>query len=426
MIVHRYASSDRSSERGTALVMMTFAAAALAGLSAALLGLSHSGALEQRSSKELVHARYVAEAGISAAVFDLECHGTGNLGSEDDPVEWGQTSYWVTRLDVPDPGGPEPLVQLIATGIDDRVGSRVEAVLEPHRSTIFRWAAFGDEFTMLNSFARVDSYNSTLGTYASQTYADPDASLGTHGLTNGDVGSNANILLYANSKVFGDAVCGPTSSTTETVNADVTGSSSPAAETMELPPIEVPSFPSSGALTVTGTQTLASGNYNFTSMRLQAGTTLNVVGPAKIVVANDFQIRSHAKLLVNATNGPVEIWVEDDFVVGSNTLMSSTTNTPLDLRINLLSDNVISPEVIVDLDVIDFDSNAKMYGTIYAPHAAIEVDSNFELFGSLVARSLDLDSNSRIHYDESLGTAESLSEVTYSVLCWRPLPFHLD
>ena len=51
-------------------------------------------------------------------------------------------------------------------------------------------------------------------------------------------------------------------------------------------------------------------------------------------------------------------------------------------------------------------------GTIYAPNAAIDIDSNFELFGAIVARSLHLDSDSKIHYDESLATMSSSSSST--------------
>ena len=64
------------------------------------------------------------------------------------------------------------------------------------------------------------------------------------------VGSNADIDLFQNSSVHGDAVCGPTSTTTVNGNATVSGSTTPAPDLVELPPIVVPTYASSGALTM--------------------------------------------------------------------------------------------------------------------------------------------------------------------------------
>ena len=92
------------------------------------------------------------------------------------------------------------------------------------------------------------------------------------------------------------------------------------------------------------------------------------------------------------------------------------------VRINLLSDNVINPEVLVDLDDVDFNSNSKIYGTIYAPNAKVTIDSNFQLFGAMLAREIDLDSNCFIHFDEDLLNATASGPPMFETLCWRELP----
>ena len=147
---------------------------------------------------------------------------------------------------------------------------------------------------------------------------------------------------------------------------------------------------------------------------------LTIIGPAKIV-CDDFKLKSASEVLVNASAGPVEFFVINDFILNSNTRIHSTTESPLDIAFNLLSDNILDPGIDVnfDEDLVDFDSGSKMFGTIYAPNAEITIDSNFELYGSLVARRVDLDSNCRIHYDETLMTAGEAAEVTYETLCWR-------
>ena len=69
------------------------------------------------------------------------------------------------------------------------------------------WGAFGDESMLMDSNAMVDSYDSSLGTYASQATngTDPDHYAGE----SGNVGSNGNIDLLANTVVHGNATPGP-------------------------------------------------------------------------------------------------------------------------------------------------------------------------------------------------------------------------
>jgi hypothetical protein len=201
----------------------------------------------------------------------------------------------------------------------------------------------------------------------------------------------------------------------------VTGSTTPAPEDITLPPLSIPTLASSGDRTINGTVNLASGNYRYNTLNMKAGAILNVTGPATIVTTN-FLMRQNTQFRVNATNGPVKIYVYDDFVLSSNAQMFALDYDPDKLQLNLESDNVIDPDVTVELDVIDFDSNTKIFGTIYAPNAHIEVDSNLELFGAMMARSIDLDSNARVHYDENLARARSNGDVVWQQVAWRALP----
>ena len=132
---------------------------------------------------------------------------------------------------------------------------------------------------------------------------------------------------------------------------------------------------------------------------------------------------SNTKLIVDASAGPVEIYVVNDFVLNSNSLVASTTYTPADVAIYLQSDNVIDPNLNVDLDDVDLDSNVEVYGTIYAPNASIDINSNFELFGAVMAYELHLDSNSYIHFDEALLNNFPVGPPDYRAMLWRSMAF---
>jgi hypothetical protein len=338
----------------------------------------------------------------------------GDVGSSEEPEQWGTSRFWVTETAL---GGD--LFQVRATGLEDRAGASMELVLREVPNTIWRYGAFGREFLHMDSNARVDSYDSTLGSYISQAVNGSGSSAWAR--TNGDIGSNGDILLEQNAKVWGDSIAGPDHTTTVLGNAIVTGSTAAGTAQIDFPAIEVPTYTNYGSVTLNSNVTFATGNRTYGTLRVGTGRTLTITGPANIVCSN-LILSSNSAIRVDATNGPVEIYVLDDFDMNSNTSIRSNDYDPLDVKLNLLSDNVINPEVIVELDEVDFDSNSYIYGTIYAPTAAITFDSNFELFGAIMARSLDIDSNSRFHFDEALVDATASGLPTYETVCWRDIP----
>lgn len=398
---------------GVALVFMALGLASVLALSASLLVLVRSHSKEQRGSFEDQGSRYVAQAGLAQAMYQLQRSTSGVVGSPGHPASFGTSSYVVEAENV-----GSDLIRLRSLGIEDRERTRLELVVRSVPSTIWRFGAFGREFLHLDSNARVDSYDSTLGSYASQAVNSSGSS--QYALSEGDVGSNGSISLDQNANVWGDAAAGPGHVTAVLGNAAVSGSTTPRLDSIELPEVPVPSYTSYGALTVTGSVTIAASNRAYTTLRVNANKTLNVVGPANLVI-NSLDLRSGGRIVVDPTNGPVTLYVLDNFLMNSNTSMASTRSWPRDLRINLLSDNVINPEVDVDLDVVDFDSNSKIFGYVYAPNAAITLDSNFEMFGSLVARSLDIDSNARFHFDEALIAATASGDPEFETVSWREI-----
>jgi hypothetical protein len=205
-------------------------------------------------------------------------------------------------------------------------------------------------------------------------------------------------------------------------NATVSGSKTPASTPQSLPPITVPTIATSGVMTPAKNTTvnLASGSYHWSNAALATGSTLNVTGPATLI-CDSLRLASNSKIVINASAGPVQIYVINDFVMSSNTHIYPTSYNPADVTINLQSDNIIDPDMIVDLDQIDFQSNSDLYGTIYAPHAKVSINSNFELYGAIIARDLVLDSWSRVHFDETLLTSNANNLITYSRVCFRVL-----
>lgn len=414
-MIIRQTRGRSSLERGGALVSMALVAAVLATVSVGVVSMSLSGHKERQSAHEDIHARYVCQAGLANAVYDVQRGQSGNLGSPQYPVTWDESQFYVQRSTL---AGGE--IQLTATGLDDRKGARMELVMREVPSTSYRYGAFGREWFHLDSNAHVDSYDSTSGDYASQ--AVNGSGSGAYANTEGDIGSNGPITIDQNAVVWGDAPAGPGQTTTVLGNAEVTGSTAAATSLQSVPTVTVPSLPSLGNLTVNANATIPSGSFRYGAFTVNSGKTVTVIGPATIVCTN-FELKSNSSFIVDATAGPVAFYAIDNFKMGQNTVMRSTTYDPHQLSVNLLSDNVFNPETDVTVDTVDMLSNTKLYGTVLAPDARIEINSNFELFGSIVARSMDLHSNSFIHFDESLNVLSEIGAPDWDIMSWRMLAY---
>jgi hypothetical protein len=389
--------------------------AGTATISLALLITTSASGREARGAREQQAAVLAAEAGMNAAYVDFIAGGTGALGSAANPTELGGATFFVESVDMGD-----DITSLIATGLQDRAGSRLQLVLRRTIEINPLFAAFGDEGVTMDSNAFVDSYDSSLGPYGNQDNNGSGSS--SYANANGNVGSNADISLRSNSVIHGDATPGPAGSVSIVGNAEVSGATVASVALQDMPPLEIPTGTSLGNYSLSGTGSLGPGTFFFDDFTLTSNSTLNVTGPITLVV-NSATLNSNAEMLIDAANGGAEIYVYDDFILDSNTLLTATSFDPADVTLNLNSDNVIDPDNEIDLDAVDFDSNAKMYGTIYAPNAYVEINSNFELFGAVVARRVHLDSNSKVHFDENLLTADQNAQPIVETLFWRELPY---
>jgi hypothetical protein len=401
--------------RGGAIVMVTVLIIALAGLSIALLGQTNASLKESNSNKERLNVRLVAEAGLNAGYLNLRNGGTGNLGTGNAPVAYDGSTYWVAAANA----GPQRIT-LTSTGTGENQTSRVAMTVEQIITPFFKWAAFGKEKLITDSNAHTDSYDSTLGTYAAQAVNGNGATL--HAKVKGHVGSNGNITMKQNTKVWGNAVPGPGMVTTIMGNAQLSGTSTPAATPVDMPAIDLPSVSVTGAFTVAGVKTIGPGSVHYSTLLTNTNATLNVIGPMTLI-CNSFTLGSNSKLLVNATNGPVKLYVVDNFILNSGTQLRSLTSSPKDLQIQLLSDNILDPLIDVNFvpDTLILASNSSLHGTVYAPNAKVAINSNFQIYGSLVARDVLLDSNSFVHFDEDLLLHGPQGVPHYARLSWRML-----
>lgn len=408
---------------GGALITVLIVIMLLACFAAALLELSMSRSTRTLRLERHVKALYLAESGVNVDLDDINHGGNGNKNATT-PVTLGDGTYTATTTR--EPGLEAVRIRGEGRCFDDVRVVEILAVRQRNNLKAFQYAIFGVNGVHLDANAMVDSYDSAKGKWETQA-VNRIRSIEYAGLE-GNVGTNASQLtMDSNSGVLGNTAPGPNGNVQNSGNSFVTGARKPLAEPEYFPVVPVPdgyqSWRNPGSVprdyvNNKVNEVLPSGTYYFTRFILNSNVKVSITGPATVVV-DRFEMNANVNLNIDATNGPVNIYSTGRFVMSSNVVLSSTTQTPSNVTIysTLDSSTMTDPEVVFSIR-----SNSDFYGSIYAPKTNVTIDSNFDIYGSLVGGMININSNSRIHYDTQLREKETVVWGPYVVKHWREIP----
>lgn len=355
------------------------------GLGAAMATLGFRAGKSADASIDDRKALFVAEAGLYEGWYALRAGaGNGTLGSADQPVRMGDGMFWVTGTTL-----PSGRVRLVSTGLVGGGRAALKADVVPgEEAPLFRYTIHSDEDLTLNEGVTLDSYNSAVAPY------DPiNLTNGIlHDGTNGDAASNADVLLNNDASIFGDAVPGPGHVVRFANSTYVHGSTTAAEQPFLFEPIAAPSVPSSGqmALPARGVGSLPAGDYGFDDFIIGTEATMTVIGPAVIVTRN-FSGGKDARLLIDATNGPVTFFVQGTYSHYRHFTPDSVAGSP----------TAVAFMIEGEQDIV-FPSTTDVRGGYYAPNARILFANDCEAWGSFAGRRIEMSSSMRFHYDEAL------------------------
>ena len=437
----------RSRERGGALVLAVITVVVLASLSAAFLSIATFQARTAARAAVAETALTVAESGVDYAIYRMNNWAVPDVNASDPPIDVSEVSIDVdgepmqaTSMTIPigDPRiGARAIVFIIPPYEGVKGSYRIRAVgkyqdeergvdvfVSPEVTTLFDAAAFADEKLVFGTNARVDSYNSEAGDYDGQVSGHGNEA---HALTNGSLGSNGDILVDVNAKVWGNVAA---AGEAELVgNASVSGAVAdsnpgPAPEHKELPPIEIPldvsAIPASAILVPTNdSRTILPGDHHFSSISTNSNSTLTIQGPARILV-DDLDVASFSNITFDTEGGSVEIYGTGRFNIDSNANVSSMSERPTDVSIWITTDNYTGYENSPDGNPalpVNIDSNSALHATVYAPSAVINLNSHGSLYGAVIGKKITIDANFELHYDESILAGKASG--AYAARFWR-------
>ena len=376
-------------QRGYVFVVSLAFAAVLSILCGSLLLRSASELGQSIRASNQSGAFHLAEAGVDRVMDNLHYGTTTNIAS----TALSRGTYWaeVTQIE-------SLRYQVVAHGLSAGELRDIEATVALTPQSVFQYALFGNQQVNVSGNATTDSYDSRLGSYASQIPTH-DGDVGTNSTSAGGVSVGGSIFVDGQ-VVVGPDVSDPNSLVTGYDPAFITGGTSPPTDTQDvvsapatfpLQPVVVPPELTCNDFTVQGhtTQTLSPGTYCYRNLTIQGNATLTASGEVTVYVTGELTAQGNS--VVGVVNDPAKMLF----------LMSATAEATLEQTIT---------------------GNNTFYGAIYGPQATFDIQGNATIYGSVIARQVNITGNAEIHYDKALTTMDEVSNLYQpSLLSWREL-----
>lgn len=379
------ATRQRAHERGVAVItaLICFFVVMMAGTSVLSLTLFRESAA--KSAKDVNMAMVLAETGVDYALYEIQlahdhaADGVGNVAGS-----FGSGTYTATVS--PAFAGPGAYV-ITSTGIVHGVRRRI--IVDIANEVVS--AAFVGRSGVTMSGGLVDSYDSGLGTYASQVS-------GGFAGSDGRLASNGNIALSGTPTIRGDAVPGPGMAVTGDTSL-VSGSIAPAATPITLDPfVYAPPIAATGAHS--GSGTFGPGAYRFTSFNVPGGQTVTFSGDVDLYVDGTFTISGSGQAILQAT-GKLRIYHGTGNFTLSGGGVINQDQKPSNLRVFSATTGSVT-----------CSGSAALYGAVHAPAASGTISGSAGVYGSFQAQSLTLSGGANVHCDVGLAGSAARFTVT--------------
>jgi type II secretory pathway pseudopilin PulG len=367
-------------KRGSVLLTALVISLILMASAAALVTTSLYRQSAARARIESTRAEQVAETGLDIAFYEVQSN--SDVTNDAIGVATGTSSGGsYTATIAPAFAGPGTYT-LTSVG---RYGTRTQTVERVISKSASSTPGFlGVDKVTLAGGASVDSFDSYLGTYASQVS-------GGHAASDASLGSNGNIATFGAGKVWGDANPGPSGVYSGSVT--VSGSTAPASKSVTVPAY-VYSPPGMAMSAWNGGGSLAAGTYHFTSVTVSGGPVLMLSGDVTIYCDNNFTVTAGSSIVMAPGSNVTILQGASDMTIGGGGI-SNLNSKASTLTIHSASTTKVH-----------LASATPFYGTVSAPGADFTSSGSGGMYGSVVAKTIILNSATGwLHYDTSLETS---------------------
>jgi len=381
-------------------------------LAGSFLQLSTSLTRRQRGATDRKDAFYLAEAGLAEAYTGLTLARTGAVGSMEDPAVFGNGVFWVEVDDLGD-----GVKELESTALAGGGRATLSLILRRESSSLATLGIFSNQGVTVQPDGFVDGYDSSVGSYADQVATGTNAGMGL-------LGSNGEVTLDGGATsvtIDGDVVPGPGQSVTITGAVTVTGATDARGELVVLPPVELPSLPSSPAVYHTDSVALVipAGEHGFDGLRVGPSAEIIVTGPATLRTST-LLADARGRLTFDTSGGPIVVYVTEEVNLASRSSVTTSSTNPGELSwIVGSASGGAAPLGGGTPPTVALNASSAFHGFVYAPESTVAIGPSFEVFGAVVADQLTLAAQGRLHFDRALAAGGGTNSAMPVLLAWR-------
>jgi len=268
------------------------------------------------------------------------------------------------------------------------------------------------------SAGTVDSYDSTLGDYSTQTptysaiisSGSTSVSSATVQLTNAQIKGFVATLSTGPSYSSSARLIGPTTPGTTKIDSSRISTSPYQPIFDELAPSGTGSVLPGGTTTIGTPGATSPALYTATDVLLGSSDVLTVDGPVTLVITGNLYVSSSAKIHITP-NGSLEIHLAGDLAIDGNGIQNDTSLAK-NLIIIATADNLYNS--------LEMGTNTAFYGVLYTPHNSLTISNSQAIYGAIVAKSVTFNASPAIHYDLALRNVTFRGiETPFGVGNWR-------
>ena len=404
------------------LVICFLLISVLIGLSSAIFLRSLTESRIAQHFSQSSSAFWIAEAGIQRTIWELNsnsctgftsstgtaCTSCSNCGTGNKTLAASLTSYGDYDLTL---NSGNTLVTATGSYPDRSSVKKSTRALQATLSSgsLFTSAVYAQGNISFGKNLLVDSYNSASGAYG-----------GSNINTNGDVGSNGTasgtITIDKDSTIKGDVSTGVSGTVTSGSNVTITGSTTHT-NNVSLPSVTVPSsltgLSSSGSYSVADNSTglISSGSYKYSDISLGKNAILTITGNVTMYLTSAAALSAQKDVQISvASGGSLTIYTDGVIDLSKDATINNTTQDPSKFIIYSSYSSASGTGV-------DFSKSGDFFGVIYCPDSNVNFKKSGNIYGSIVGKTVSMDKDQNIHYDETLNNISGGSG--YSTSAWQ-------
>lgn len=302
-----------------------------------------------------------------------------------------------------------PYYVISSTGWDSsakKAEKTVEIIVSLTRSAgVYSAGMIGCQNVTVTGSGLIDSYDSALGSYASQaTHTDAGGNIfaGNNG-SSSTCNAGSNINFTANAPMHGNL------SAPGTVNPPgggaFYGTETEGIATTSCDPLGVVAYlaarwptPATTTAKITTDITLASGaSYHYKSIALTGSETITITGSGTINLFVDEDISMAGSAAITVPAGvTLNIYSKGEIDMSGQGVVNAGGDPS---KVNIYNSYVDSGVV----DHVKYTGSGAFYGTVYAPLANVRMSGSGGMYGSARGRLMTKTGTAAFHYDEALG-----------------------